>query len=323
MYSLLTLPKIFSKLILFVFFISLFFTLSKYEENNEILIFWTYGVKKIEFINKLILFSFFYFFISLLLNVFLVPKTQDLAKSFIRDSSIDYFPSLIKTQHFNDTASKLTIFVENKKANGLISNIFIKEINDTNSSKIISAREGLLAKKSNTYYLILFNGNIVNVDKKNTNIIKFDRSEFNLSKFGSKTTVFPKIQETDSLKLANCLNMFILKNISYTEDQFYCNQGSIDDVLKETYKRLVLPFYIMLITFITSCLIIKSKTQTNFSKFKSIIFIIGFLLIVFSEASSSYLYLENLSKMFILLIPFVAIIFIYLIITNSKKIKLL
>ena len=42
MYSLLSLPKIFSKLILFVFFISVFFTISKYEENNEILIFWTY-----------------------------------------------------------------------------------------------------------------------------------------------------------------------------------------------------------------------------------------------------------------------------------------
>ena len=52
MYSLLSLPKIFNKLILFVFFISVFFTISKYEENNEILIFWTHGIKKSEFIVK-------------------------------------------------------------------------------------------------------------------------------------------------------------------------------------------------------------------------------------------------------------------------------
>ena len=51
MYSLLSLPKIFNKLILFVFFISVFFTLSKYEENNEILIFWTNGISKIKFVN--------------------------------------------------------------------------------------------------------------------------------------------------------------------------------------------------------------------------------------------------------------------------------
>ena len=115
MYSLLSLPKIFNKLILFVFFISVFFTLSKYEENNEILIFWTYGIKKSEFINKIIKFSFLYFLISVLLGFFIVPKTQDLARSYIRDSNIEYFPSLIKTKHFNDTVSDLTIFVDEKK----------------------------------------------------------------------------------------------------------------------------------------------------------------------------------------------------------------
>ena len=58
MYSLLNLPKIFSRLIIFVFFISLFYIFSKYENNKEILIFWTNGIKKIEFINHLIKFSF-------------------------------------------------------------------------------------------------------------------------------------------------------------------------------------------------------------------------------------------------------------------------
>ena len=126
MYSLLSLPKIFSKLFLFVFFISVFFTISKYEENNEILIFWNYGIKKTEFINKIIKFSLIYFLISIILSFFIVPKTQDLARSYIRDSNIDYFPSLIKTQHFNDTVSNLTIFVDEKKNDGIIKNIFIK-----------------------------------------------------------------------------------------------------------------------------------------------------------------------------------------------------
>ena len=111
MYSLLSLPKIFNRLILFVFFISVFFTISKYEENNEILIFWSYGIKKSEFVNKIIKFSFLFFIISIIFSALIVPKTQDLAKSYIRDSNIDYFPSLIKTQHFNDTANDLTIFV--------------------------------------------------------------------------------------------------------------------------------------------------------------------------------------------------------------------
>ena len=192
MYSLLSLPKIFSKLILFVFFISVFITLSKYEENNEILIFWTFGIKKSEFLNKIVKFSLIFFLISVILSVFLVPKTQDIAKSFIRESNIDYFPSLIKTQHFNDAASDLTIFVEEKNQEGFIKNIFIKD-NSSENSQIISAKSGMIAKKNELYYLILYNGNIVNLSKKNTNVIKFDKTEFNLSNYGTRSTIFPKI----------------------------------------------------------------------------------------------------------------------------------
>ena len=158
MYSLLSLPKIFNKLILFVFFISVFFTLSKYEENNEILIFWTYGIKKSEFINKIVKFSFLYFLISVLLGFFIVPKTQDLARSYIRDSNIEYFPSLIKTKHFNDTVSDLTIFVDEREKDGVMKNIYIKESYKDNRSQIITSRKGILVKKNNSFFLILDDG---------------------------------------------------------------------------------------------------------------------------------------------------------------------
>ena len=57
-------------------------------------------------------------------------------------------------------------------------------------------KKELLAKKNNYFYLVLFDGKIINIDIRNTNIIKFEKTEFNLSKFGTKSTVFPKIQET-------------------------------------------------------------------------------------------------------------------------------
>ena len=323
MYSLLSVPKIFSNLILFVFFISIFFTISKYEENNEILIFWNYGIKKTEFINQIVKFSLLYFILSVILSVFVVPKTQDLAKSFIRGSNIDYFPSLIKTQHFNDTANNLTIFVEKKNTAGFLENIFIKENYENKKSQILSAKQGLLIKKNNSYYLKLYNGNIINIDSKNTSIIKFEKSEFNLSKFGSKTTVFPKIQETDSLKLISCLNSFIKYKKSYEEEFFRCNESSINEVLKESYKRLVLPFYIVVTAFISACLVIKSKNQYNFFKFKSIIFLIGFTIIIFSEGSTNFLSLIDLTRSALILIPFILMIIFYLILNSSNKFKLL
>ena len=138
-FSLLSLPKIFNKLMLFVFFISVYVTLSKYEENNEILIFWSFGITKKEFINKLVKLSFVYFLISLILSIVVVPKTQDMARSYIRTSNIDYFPSLIKSNHFNDTVSDLTVFVDKKNIDGSIDNIFIKQNFSATKSKIITA----------------------------------------------------------------------------------------------------------------------------------------------------------------------------------------
>ena len=323
MYSLLSLPKIFSKLIVFVFFISVFFTISKYEENNEILIFWNYGIKKSEFINKIIKFSFIYFLISIIFSSLIVPKTQDMARSYIRDSSIEYFPSLIKKQHFNDTVSNLTIFVEDKTADGLIKNIFIKENFDNNRSQIISAKEGLLAKKNGSFYLILFHGKIINIDIKNTNIIQFEKTEFNLSKFNTKSTVFPKIQETNSIKLIECLSSFINNKEGFSERLFVCDESSVNAVFQEMYKRLIIPLYIIVVGFVAGCLVIKSRNQSDSIKFKSIIFILGFVFVIFSEGSINILSFNNLNKSTILLIPFITCIVGYLIFISSRKLKFL
>ena len=50
-YSLLNFPKIINKIFPFVLFFSLFHLTIKYENNNELLIFWTFGITKIELTN--------------------------------------------------------------------------------------------------------------------------------------------------------------------------------------------------------------------------------------------------------------------------------
>ena len=47
-YTLLSLPKIFSQLLPFIFFLSVFYIINLYEEKNQLLIYWTHGVTKIE-----------------------------------------------------------------------------------------------------------------------------------------------------------------------------------------------------------------------------------------------------------------------------------
>ena len=58
-YILLNFPKIVHRIIPFIFFISLFYIIIDYEVRNELLIFWTSGISKGNFANKIIVLSIF------------------------------------------------------------------------------------------------------------------------------------------------------------------------------------------------------------------------------------------------------------------------
>ena len=83
LYTLLSLPKIFSKVLPFVFFISLFYMILKYEKNNELIIFWLSGINKSYFVNTIIKFTFFYLIIQFLLTVIIVPHGLNSLECFI------------------------------------------------------------------------------------------------------------------------------------------------------------------------------------------------------------------------------------------------
>ena len=90
-YTLLSFPKIFSRIYPFAVFIAFSYILLRYEDKNELIIFWNFGINKINFINFIIKFSFLFVLLSLLLNVLIAPWAQDKARSFIRTSELDFF----------------------------------------------------------------------------------------------------------------------------------------------------------------------------------------------------------------------------------------
>ena len=97
-YTLLSFPKILSKIFPFAVFLAFTYIILKYENKNELVIFWNFGVKKIDFINFFIKLSFGFVLISILLNALITPYMQDKARSFIRSSDLDFFRKYIKTK---------------------------------------------------------------------------------------------------------------------------------------------------------------------------------------------------------------------------------
>ena len=72
-YSLLNFPKIINKLFPFVLFFSFFHITNKYENNNELIIFWTFGITKLELLNFIFRFSIIMMLVQIFLSsIFLV-----------------------------------------------------------------------------------------------------------------------------------------------------------------------------------------------------------------------------------------------------------
>ena len=291
MFTLYNFPKIISKIILFIFFISIFYVLTKYEEKNELLLFWINGIEKKKFAGRIIRFSLIFLIIQIVLGTFIVPYTLNKAKTFVRHSNVDYLGTIISEKKFTDAVKGLTIFIE-KKENNLLYNVFLKDVIDEGSFQVVYAKEGEIINENNNNLLILYNGKIINNEDGSINSFSFDKTQINLSKYISKTVLFPKIQEANLFDLIYCFqNTKYLKKLNLNLDKpsfLQCNNDFMDEILREILKRLYLPIYIPLMALIASILVIKSRDYWGYSRFKFFLFINGFLTISLSEISIRY-----------------------------------
>ena len=157
-YSLLNFPKIISKLFPFVIFFSLFYVTLKYEANNELMIFWNFGINKIQLINFIFKISILLLFIQIILTSIIVPKSQDLARSFLRTSTINFYDNFIKPQRFNDTIKGVTIYSAKKDKDGILYNLYLKRVIKENEFQITYAKKGEFRQIGNIPILVLYDG---------------------------------------------------------------------------------------------------------------------------------------------------------------------
>ena len=318
-FSILNIPKVLNRLIPLVFLISLLVTILQFENNNELLVFWTAGLNKIRLVNLAfkisILITLFQLFLSLTVN----PTSLNFARSILKSSSISLLPSLVKEKKFNDTVKDLTVFVEKKKSNGEMLNIFLRDdTSGTDSSKTIIAKRGYIIKKNEQNILILFNGTIQTEKKNNKiNFLNFDKTEINLSSFSTKTTTFPKIQERDTLSLLNCIKPFLDEGKASLKE-FQC-RARLDDITAELNRRLGMPLYIPFISIIICYLLSSGKENKYFFFKKYIVFLSAFMVLVLAEIMVRYSGQSTLNSIIYYFLPPSLILFNYLILIRIFK----
>lgn len=287
LYTFLAIPKVITKLFPFTFLVATILTILKFEKDNELIVLWTSGLNKIHIVNLIFRISILFLFIQLIMGNFIIPNTLNFSRSLLKNSELQFIPSLLKEKQFNDTVEELTIFVNKKNPDGTYENIFIRDegkilTNISEGSSTIFAKSGYIGKNEKS--LILLNGTIHKYESDNKiDIIKFSKTEINFSDLSTKSIIEPKIQETSTILILQCLQK---KN--YYKRNCSQNRNEIKNVKLEMNKRFGLPIYIPLIALI-SCFLLSSRSdKKNLFFNKYMYFLFGFAVLVGSEIAVRY-----------------------------------
>ena len=312
-YSILNLIGIVPKFIPFSFLIALTIFIIKHLDNNEFLILWTTGIKKIYLVNIFIITSILVLFLYLTFSAILAPYSLNKSRQLLSQDNLNSILPTLKTQQFNDSFKGLIFFIE-KKVGNEISKVFVQDrgnhfrslssnISESSLANIV-AEKGIVNKKN----IILLNGQIISSKKNDENeIIKFDQLNIDLGNINTTNIKSPKIQETSTISLLNC----IIKN-----DLTGTNCKATEEIISSLNRRLILPFYIPVIALLCSMLLIKSKKKLLN---KSIIFIYSFILLVFIELIVRYTGLNYFLRYLFFILPFILIFIFYIFILFNFK----
>ena len=336
-YTLLNITNVITKFIPLSFLLALTFSILKFERQNELIILWTSGVKKIKIVNLFFFLSVLILLFQLLFSVLITPYSLNKSRNLIKDSAINSASLIVKINNFSDTLKNTTFFVEKINNKGELENIFIRD-NSTLFSKMvygniegsfkgntsIFAKTGFMKEKK----LILFNGLIQSQDNKNNiEYINFSRTELSLNNLASRTIKVPKIQEMSTFNLIECLinkdirvRPDIPKKILSTSElgrkgerlMRNCPKSGVKtEVLRNLSKRVVTPIFIPLICLISCFMLVANKTKDKGLK-KYLVFSLGFIILVTAEIIGRYSGNSYLNSILYFITPIITILITYL-----------
>jgi len=100
------------------------------------------------------------------------------------------------------------------------------------------------------------------------------------------------------------------------------NSFLIKDIYEEIFKRTINPIYIIIVSLISSLVIIKPKYTSLEKYLKPFLFILGFIVILFSELSYKFLNLSIFYELIFITLPIIFVVVFYLILFVKTKFKI-
>ena len=262
-YILLIYPKIYESIFILCFAISMFFLINKFEESNELNIYWLSGISKNSIINFSVKIGALMIVIYIFLSAFITPWTSGKSRMVLAQSKFSLINSLVKENNFNSPLKDLTIYVNKNDNKGNLQNVFIYE-----KTRTIIAKTGEVLSNGEGNYLKLYNGITHEKNNENINVINFESTIFDFSKYQMRNIKTLKFSERSTKWL------YINRNL---------NNNKVNEIREEFNKRLIKPFFILLICLVSCFLLYSNSEKVNLKKLKLTIYISSVLLIIINQ----------------------------------------
>ena len=311
-YSFLNLAAILTKLIPLSFLLSLMIFLVKQIQDNEFIILWTSGVKKLKIVNLLFFVSIFVLLFYIIFSAFVTPYALNKSRNLLNKEGFNSFLPTIRVQQFSDSFTGFTFIVEEKFENE-VKNVFmydksnaLKNLTSNQSettATTVIAKEGIVKDRK----MFLFDGSIITTNRNNgeNDIVKFEQINIDLKNLKTGTIKQFKFQETSSINLVNCI-------INPSAIIINCNENVNSEIITVLNRRFFLPFYIPVVALICSFLLIKAQSKKNYFLNKYSIFVLGFLVLIYSELIIRFTGISKVIGTLFVISPFILIPIIYL-----------
>ena len=324
-YSFLVFFGIITKFVPLSFLIALMIFILKQTRENEFIILWTSGVKKLKIVNLFLIISLFIVFLNIVLSAFITPFALNKSRLILNKEGYNSILPTIRIQQFSDSFEGFTFIVE-KKIDNELKNVFIHDksnvlknlTSDTgeSSSTTIVSKAGIVERTR----MVLFDGQILSAGKDNTknNILKFQQLNIDLRDLQTGVIKTPKIQETKTIDLLKC--WLIFENLKILN----CKEEAKKEITSVLNRRIFLPLYLPVIALMCSLLLIKNNSR-NISKYNFLnqysVFAASFLILLYAELILRFSGLYKLVSFLFIISPLILIpvIYIFLIFKFKKE----
>ena len=100
-----------------------------------------------------------------------------------------------------------------------------------------------------------------------------------------------------------------------------CSEKNMKNILKEFYKRFIIPLYLPILSLLSMILIIQSKENSNYNRIRLITFVLGIFIIIFSETTIRFVDQARINNLGLVLIPIIFLLTIYFVLFYKFKIN--